>query len=228
MSELILKPIGQVLSPFKKRFGTPRQGVITPSAKAFIHIWPEFRDGLVGLDEFSHLWVMSYLDQSEKITKMKIRPPRLRGKKVGLFSTRGPHRPNPLGLSAVKILEVTSKGVWISGVDLLDQTPVVDIKPYIKAYDAMDSLEPEWIGLKPMVEIEFSKEFEDSLLEIESKEISKEELKSLISECLQFDPRPIPYLKRKSETYFLSLYEYEVEVLSEGEKFSVKTIFLRP
>lgn len=229
MTEFQIQMIGRIHSPFKKRFGTPRQGILTPSTRAFIHIFPTYRDGLDGLEEFSHLWLMSYLHQSEPVSKLKVRPPRLRGQKRGVFSTRGPHRPNPVGLSAVKLERVESEGLWVSGVDLLDQTPIFDIKPYISRYDQMNgSFEPDWIDAKVPIQLEFSEGFEVSLEKLPpSPHVSKEEIREMIKECLFFDPRPIPYLKRESETYYLSLHEFDVEILNQGEQFKVIRIFVR-
>lgn len=230
MTEFQIQVIGHVHSPFKKRFGTPRQGVLTPSTRAYIHILAPYRDGLDGLEEFSHIWLMSYLHQSEPVSKLKIRPPRLRGQKRGVFSTRGPHRPNPIGLSAVKLEKVESDGLWVSGVDLLDQTPIFDIKPYISKYDRMENAhEPDWIESKVPIHLEFTEGFESSLEQLPpSSLVSKQEIREMIKECLFFDPRPIPYLKRESETYYLSLHEFDVEILNQGDQFKVLRIFVRP
>lgn len=220
-----VKTIGTIQSPFKKRFGTPRQGNLTPSTKAFIAIDPEFRNGLDGIEEFSHLWVISHLHQSEEISKMKIRPPRLRGEKRGIFSTRGPHRPNPIGLSLVKIEEVTPHGIWVSGIDLLDRTPVIDLKPFIARYDfASDSKSPEWIELPTPVNVIFEESFEESLNALNLSKDRRDQLYEMVRECLQYDPRPLAYLKRPSEVYHLEMDEFVIEVLNEREQFTVKKI----
>jgi|GEM_PF-201454 len=228
MTSLQFSPIGYLRSPFKKRFGTPRQGVLTPSSRAWIELLPAYREGLAGLEEFSHVWIVSQLHHSETIQRVKIRPPRLRGKKRGVFSTRGPHRPNPLGLTNAKIEEVSAEGLWVSGVDLLDGTPILDLKPYISIYDSPSpSTFPAWIQKPQALELTFTAEFWEDFEKLPPLTLSKDRLLGMIKECLLYDPRPIAYLKRPQEIYYLELFEYEVEVLSEKEHFTVRKIFLK-
>lgn len=141
-AEYTMRPIGVVRSPFKQKFGIPRQPHLAPSATATIELAPPFNtaDAVKGLSDWSHVWVTfvfhkTIRDPADWKTHL-VRPPRLGGRtRVGVFASRATYRPNPLGLSACKLegVEVGAGGVSIllSGVDLLDGTPVLDIKPYL-------------------------------------------------------------------------------------------------
>lgn len=146
-----MKPIGTLRSAFRDRRGTPRQGCLVPHSTAYIEFLPEVNaiSSVSGMEEFSHVWVIGVFHENTNQGKSggvsaKIKPPRLQGTKVGLYSTRTPHRHNPISLSLAKVdkLEtVVVKGksvtrLWLSGIDLIDSTPILDIKPYIKDYDA--------------------------------------------------------------------------------------------
>eukprot|EP01127_Copromyxa_protea_P022950 TRINITY_DN8458_c0_g1_i1.p1 TRINITY_DN8458_c0_g1~~TRINITY_DN8458_c0_g1_i1.p1 ORF type:complete len:331 (-),score=45.50 TRINITY_DN8458_c0_g1_i1:133-1125(-) len=148
------KPIGFVHSAFRDRRGTPRQGCLVPHSTAFIEFSSHVNalSSLDGLQEFSHVWVLGIFHENTNVGKSggisaKIKPPRLRGVKVGLYSTRTPHRYNPISLSLAKIDKIETKVVkgktvtrlWLSGIDLIHGTPILDIKPYLPAYDAMES-----------------------------------------------------------------------------------------
>ncbi|ETW03252.1 hypothetical protein H310_05648 [Aphanomyces invadans] len=149
--------IGTVSSCFRDRRGTPRQGALVPGSKARITLLPSISPtSLECLDQFSHMWVLFVFHENTNLAKVsthktttypaKIAPPRLGGKKVGLFSTRTPHRPNSIGLTVVKVDAVSGRCVDISGHDLVDGTPVLDIKPYVP-YDNVPSLVcPAWVA----------------------------------------------------------------------------------
>jgi tRNA-Thr(GGU) m(6)t(6)A37 methyltransferase TsaA len=152
--EFILDEIAVVRSNFPHRAGTPRQGTLAPHARSHLVLHPSIAPGaLEGLENFSHLWIIFRFHinvDSEKKTKKahktpadggqggtkysaKVKPPRAGGKKVGVFSTRTPHRPNPIGLSLCEIesIDLKNKTISVLGLDLVDFTPVYDIKPYI-------------------------------------------------------------------------------------------------
>lgn len=141
--------IGVVESPFPDRRGTPRQPILVPAAKGKIRfdkkmIQPEHFRELAG---FSHIWVVfvfhhnTNVGKDQKALASKIRPPRLHGAKVGCLSTRSPHRPNNIGLSVCKVEGVGPDYIELSGIDMVDSTPVLDIKPYIP-YDVVPSSYP--------------------------------------------------------------------------------------
>lgn len=144
------KIIAHIRTDFPEKFGIPRQPGLVAELKGRIVFEPEFRnsDMLRGIDEFSHLWLLwqfsGNLDAAgEAKWSPTVRPPRLGGnKRLGVFATRSPFRPNPIGMSAVKIEEVSYSGpegpvIYVSGADMLDMTPIYDIKPYIGYTDAI-------------------------------------------------------------------------------------------
>ena len=151
MQEISFKIIAKIKSDFDTKFGVPRQSGLVPSLKSRIRFEPEFRnaDALRGLEGFSHLWIVWIFSENIRETwSPTVRPPRLGGnKRLGVFATRSSFRPNPLALSCVKIEEIHLDGdegpeIVVSGADLMDGTPIVDIKPYIPYTDAR----PEAIG----------------------------------------------------------------------------------
>lgn len=189
------KSIGFVESCFKERFGTPRQSGLVPLARARLIIHDEFRGALEGLDGFSHLWVVFVFHQNtNKTVKNKIHPPRLAGEKIGVFASRSPHRPNPIGLSAVKIIEIKGSVLLVGGVDFIEGTPILDIKPYLPIFDSIPDANDGWLASKPIERI--GVEFEDMALSKissyakTSKYHSENELKTLIQQTLELDPRP--------------------------------------
>ncbi|MDX2051650.1 MAG: tRNA (N6-threonylcarbamoyladenosine(37)-N6)-methyltransferase TrmO [Polyangiaceae bacterium] len=136
MTELILNPIGIVHSPFVERSQAPRQALSRPEVGGVIELFAGrgFEDALSDLGGFSHVWVLSWFDRNHG-WRPKVRPPRS-GVKRGLFATRSPYRPNPLGMSLLRLKEVEGLLLHVQGLDLLDGTPVLDIKPYIPYADA--------------------------------------------------------------------------------------------
>ena len=170
-NKMILNCIGTVLSPYTKRMGTPRQGSLVPSSRAFIELTIP-TEALDGIEMYSHIWIIFAFHANTNVfhKKTKVRPPRAAGnKKVGQLATRSPHRPNPLGLSLVKMerLDAKLKRLHISGLDLVNGTPVYDIKPCvpwdIPGYDhnsdnnntttMMEAMRvPDWVDQKDVLE----------------------------------------------------------------------------
>ena len=138
-----MTPIGEVQSPWKWREQAPRQGTVGEPQSASIVLVPGFQNALKDLSGFSHLWVVFWCHRSRG-WKPQIIPPRDRVKR-GLFATRAPDRPNPIGLSAVRISAIYGGRIDILGHDLLDGTPVLDLKPYIPAYDAFPDARAGWV-----------------------------------------------------------------------------------
>jgi len=189
-----LKVIGFVESCFIDKFGTPRQPGLIPESKGFLKIHPEFQpqDSLQGLEKFSHLWVIFGFHKNHKDTRFhaKIHPPRLEGDKVGLFSTRSPHRPNPMGLSVLKIDKVESSGVWVSGLDLIDGTPIYDIKPYLPYAESIPEAQGGWAPEPPKAPWKVEILCQPKLAAWKSK---RPEIEDLIRKTLELDPRPQIY-----------------------------------
>ena len=190
--------IGIAHTPFKQRFGIPRQPGLVPEAKGIIKMNPnpDFQHALKCLDQFSHIWVVFvFHEHGGNKWKPTIRPPRLGGKaKVGVLSSRSPHRPNPIGLSVVQLEKIVldAKGgaeIYIQGVDLLDGTPILDIKPYIPYADSVPHANPGWA----------KEEISRTPVDFETLALKKIEhaeahgfpgLKDLIEQLLTIDPRP--------------------------------------
>lgn len=142
---LSLKVIARIYNDFSTKFGLPRQSGLVDSIEAIIVFEPEYRnpEALRGIEEYSHLWLLwgfSEVEQSEWTPT--VRPPRLGGNtRIGVFATRSPHRPNPLGLSSVRLREVRHEEnnglvLLVSGVDMMNGTPIYDIKPYLPYVDS--------------------------------------------------------------------------------------------
>lgn len=135
-----MSPIGHVESVFKHKNGTPRQSGLCQNATAKIrinkNIFNNPEHSLENVIEYSHVWIMWIFHQnSSEAVKAKVSPPRLKGRKVGLFSSRTPHRPNPIGLTLAKVQNVEGDTLFLTGIDMIDGTPVLDIKPFIPIYD---------------------------------------------------------------------------------------------
>ena len=144
---LALRTVGILHSPYKEKFAVPRQPGLVTAARAELHLQGEYnrKEILRGLEDFSHLWLLFIFHQiADQGWRPTVRPPRLGGnRRLGVFATRSPFRPNPIGLSAVRNEGIENRnGQWLlhlSGVDLVDGTPIVDIKPYIPYADAIAS-----------------------------------------------------------------------------------------
>ncbi|CAK9797697.1 tRNA (adenine(37)-N6)-methyltransferase [Anthophora plagiata] len=141
-----LKPIGIISTWFPSKRGTPRQtgvcGKVPGKLLLYNSIFTNPDHALEGLQDFSHMWVLFYFHRNDSThVRAKVAPPRLNGTKTGVFSTRSPHRPCPIGLSLVKITSIENHTIYFEGVDMVDQSPVLDIKPYIPQYDSPLDLE---------------------------------------------------------------------------------------
>lgn len=134
-------PVGIVRSCFKEKFAIPRQPQLAPAARGVLELLPPFDQGdaVEGLEQVSHVWLLFLFHQAlEDKPRLKVRPPRLGGNKsMGVFATRATHRPNGIGQSVVRLEGVEPGRLWLSGIDLLDGTPVLDIKPYVPYADSV-------------------------------------------------------------------------------------------
>ncbi|XP_063074432.1 tRNA (adenine(37)-N6)-methyltransferase isoform X2 [Engraulis encrasicolus] len=133
-------PIGYINSCFAAKNGTPRQPTVCGPSRATLQIQQTVFNNpdhpLIGLDEYSHVWIIFLFHKNGHLSyKAKVRPPRLNGQRVGVYSTRSPHRPNALGLTLAKLEKVEGDTLHLTGVDMIVGTPVLDIKPYIPCYD---------------------------------------------------------------------------------------------
>jgi tRNA (adenine37-N6)-methyltransferase len=143
--ELVVRPIGFVRSPFNEKVEAPRQAVLNDTPGT-VEILPPYQDALSDLDGFERIWLLFWFDRSEG-WKPKVLPPRSEAKR-GVFATRAPHRPNPIGLSAVRLERVEGLILHIRDLDLVDGTPVLDIKPYIPYADAFPDASAGWLDVQ--------------------------------------------------------------------------------
>ena len=175
--------IGIVHSLFKEKFSIPRQpGLVSFESK--IELLPPYNrpEALIGLEDFSHLWIIFDFHgiETSDNSSLTVRPPRLGGnKKLGVFATRSPNRPNNIGLSLVKLLRIEGSNLIISGGDFLDQTPVYDIKPYLKEIESHPEARSGWTD-----------ELSNTKLKVVFQCECHEDLKEKIIEVLSLDPRP--------------------------------------
>lgn len=151
----VMKPAGYVRSLIKERYEAPRQGTLSAATEAMIELEPgnNFEQALTGLEGFSHLWIV-YIFHLNSGWKPMVTPPRNKGKKVGVFATRSPHRPNGIGLSCVRYIKHEGLKIYISGSDMLDGTPVLDIKPYLPYSDSFPDALTGWAGERVQVSYE--------------------------------------------------------------------------
>ncbi len=210
-NSISFEKIAIIHSPYKEKFAVPRQPGLVPSATALLEILPPYDDinAFNGLEDFSHLWLMFVFHKNKQNNKWQpmVRPPRLGGnKRVGVFATRSPNRPNPIGLSLVEFHGIIQKGgklfLQLSNIDLVDGTPIVDIKPYIPYADC-----------KPNAHAGFAHEAPNTAMKVEflSAVFADTKLQTFITEILQQDPRPA-YKKGKpdNKSYAMSILDFNI------------------
>ncbi|AGA91171.1 putative methyltransferase, YaeB/AF_0241 family [Thioflavicoccus mobilis 8321] len=219
MDPIAFTPIGVVRSCFTDKFGIPRQANLVPAARARLVLHPPFdRDeALQGLDGFSHLWlIFVFHDCLGAGWRPMVRPPRLGGRrKVGVFASRAPYRPNPIGISAVRYLgaERSSDGLTLhlAGVDLLDGTPVLDIKPYVPYADALPAARAGFAPDPPESgwAVTFSDAAQAQLAAVDPDDTRQ--LRTLITQVIQQDPRP-GYMDRYPNRTEFAMCLYDLEI----------------
>ena len=217
---LLIEPIAYIRNGYKEKFGVPRQSGLAPSVKSVIEFCEEYRDEncIRDIEQYSHLWIIWGFSKNEKQWSPTVRPPRLGGnKRVGVFATRSPFRPNSLGLSCVKLEKIedskNGKILIVSGGDLADGTPIYDIKPYLPYVDSI----PDALG-------GFSEDHKNDILEVEFSEDTKERLTEKqiqnITELLSLDPRP-SYQNDEERIYGLSFEDLQIKFKYEDNEIIV-------
>lgn len=220
-----MQVIARIRSPFPEKFGVPRQSglVDTPAQIVFE---PEYRniDALRGIEGFSHLWLLWQFDRAQRETwSPTVRPPRLGGnERMGVFATRSPFRPNPVGLSCVKLIGLTqtTEGpvLEIEGADLVDGTPILDIKPYLPYCDSYPEARGGWTdGLETVpLHVDFCPELFQTL---------PETCRAGIMGVLQSDPRP-RYQNDPDRIYGLTYGGVNVKFRVAGDVLTVVEVEL--
>ncbi|MBX3207203.1 MAG: tRNA (N6-threonylcarbamoyladenosine(37)-N6)-methyltransferase TrmO [Labilithrix sp.] len=143
MKELVVRPVGFVRSPFREKVEAPRQGTAPGGAAGTVELLSEYKDALADLDGFDRIWLVFWFDRAEG-WRPKVLPPRSEDKR-GVFATRSPHRPNAIGMTAVRLERVDGLVLHVHDLDLVDGTPVLDIKPYIPYADAFPEAKSGWL-----------------------------------------------------------------------------------
>lgn len=230
MSGLVsMRAIAHVRSDFSSKFGVPRQSGLVPALEAEVVFVPEFRnpDALRGLEGFSHLWLIWVFDRAARAQwSPTVRPPRLGGNaRVGVFATRSPFRPNPVGLSVVELAgieETADRGpvLHIRGADLMDGTPVLDIKPYLPYADCI----PEAAGGFAAVPAGETLEVD---IPPELLERVPPERREALRGVLALDPRP-RYQEDPDRVYGFGFAGLEVRFSVAGKRLTVREIEAAP
>lgn len=213
-----IEPIAFITNDYKEKFGVPRQsGLVNISSKIILE--PKFRDknALRGLEDFSHIWLIWGFSENKTGFSPTVRPPRLGGNiRKGVFATRSPFRPNSLGLSAVKLEKIDGFTITVTGADLMNGTPIYDIKPYLPYADSIPDASNGWAlaERKGMLKAEIP----DALLGM----IPEDKRQSLI-ETLSQDPRP-QYLNDPERVYTMAFGEQQIGFTVDGDHLKVVSI----
>jgi tRNA (adenine37-N6)-methyltransferase len=223
MKTYCFTPIGYVESPFQQKFGIPRQSGLVPSAKGRIRLVAPYDrpEALDGLETTSHLWVQWVFHRIDsRRWHTKVRPPRLGGnRRLGVFATRSGFRPNPIGLSVVRLDGICSLpgevALLVSGIDLLDGTPVLDLKPYIPFVDALPSAVNRLAPAPPraVLNVRLSAQAERQVAHLPGGDA----LCALIQETLALDPRPAYRAGEVAGDYGMQLMDYDIRWRMRGE-----------
>lgn len=198
-------------TPFKQKFGIPRQPGVVSSARGVIELLAPFDrpEMLMGLEAFSHLWIIwRFHGIPQEQWKPTVRPPRLGGnKRVGVFASRSPYRPNPIALSVVKLDAIDGSSIEVSGVDMMEGTPVLDIKPYVPYADCIPQATQGFAKGPPeaLLGVTFSETAESQLQQRDHSG----ELRQLIVGVLQIDPRPA-YKRHQNGEYGFRLHDFDL------------------
>jgi len=223
--DLLLRPIGTIRSPFHEKSEAPRQAIVAAETTGSIEILPEHEDALSDLAGFDRIWILFWFhlapSEDDRATRGKVQPPRSTVRR-GVFATRTPHRPNPIGMSAVRLLRVEGRVLHIEGIDFVDGTPVIDIKPYIPYADAFPDAHAGWLdderkaaGPEPWT-VTFTPAAEERVAWI--AETDRDDLRERIAQSLVLGPQPHAYRRIKKlddGTSVLAVKEWRVPFHAE-------------
>ena len=230
MNSFNFSSIGFISSCYKEKFGIPRQPNLVKSATTELHLNKQFGEESVrGLEGFSHLWIHFVFHKTlQQGWHSMVRPPRLGGNaKIGVFASRSPYRPNALGLSVVELLSIEQQQsgivLQLGGCDLLDKTPVLDIKPYLPYVDALPDATGGFANDLPAasMHVTFSEQAKQQCQQAEAR--LNQNITAVITEILCLDPRPSYQQDKISErVYAMKLYDFDLRwQYSENDTITV-------
>ena len=241
LADVTFTPIGVARTPFPDRVSTPRQPYAAAGAKGTIELSPgrDFEHALSDLEGWDRLWVVFCFHLNPPgVWRPKVLPPRSAGRRRGVFSTRSPHRPNPIGLSVVRLDEVRGLTLHVSDVDMIDGTPVLDLKPYVPYADAFPGARTGWLeplaagaaGEAPAVDPEpgFAVTW-SARAEEQAAWLATEHGVALVepvNRALSLGPQPHPYrrIKRDGDGFRLGVKDWRVRFRVEGRAVTVEGI----
>ena len=227
-----IKPIGIIHSPYSEKFAVPRQPNLVTAGQGELHLLAPYNNtvSVKGLEQFSHLWLLFQFHHIEpEKWRLTVRPPRLGGNKtLGVFATRSPFRPNHIGLSAVELKDIAIKNKQIilklGSIDLVDGTPIIDIKPYIPYCDSYPTAIAGYAQSEPerKITVEFSPQAQ---LILTSYLSTYPHLTELITQVISQDPRPA-YKQNNIEQqeYGLTLYQFNIKCKISNQHAIVEDI----
>lgn len=220
-----IEPVARIVSNFEEKFGIPRQSGLSEGISTIV-FEPKYRDpdALRGLEGFSHIWLIFDFSEThvdpEKWPRL-VRPPRLGGNRsVGVFSSRSPFRPNSLGLSSVRLVSIESTDAYgtvlkVKGADLMNGTPIYDIKPYIRFSDSHEDAVCGFVDTEPFPTMNVT--YDEGMLDV----FTEEQRKELLS-CLEQDPRPAYHDDLRS--YGMSFAGYNIRFTARKDTLRVVSV----
>lgn len=232
MVDLSVRPIGFVRSPFVEKVEAPRQAVAegAEGVAGRVEILPEHEHALSDLEGFDRIWLLFWFHEANG-ARSKVLPPRS-DRKRGVFATRSPHRPNPIGMSAVRLERVEGLVLHVRDLDLIEGTPVIDIKPYLPYADAFPDAKSGWVGAndpRPSWAVTFTDEAETQLAWLAAEGLALD-LRTRIQEALALGPQPHPYRRIKKTddgALLLAVKEWRARFSVDPAKSSMEVEALR-
>lgn len=223
MDSFKFQAVAHVESPYKEKFGTPRQPGLVATTVGHIQLREDLNpDAFEGLASYSHAWLVFVFHANDSFktgkpfVKTKVHPPRLEGRAIGVFASRSPHRPNPIGLSLVKIEKIEGRKLTVSGLDLIDGTPILDIKPYLPSIESPAGAFEGWSAevAPPRFGVTWSSGAQSDLVRLTPDLDTQARLAigTAIEGILKLDPRPVAYRgTEESPDPYMSRYGFRFE-----------------
>ncbi|MFI5307399.1 MAG: tRNA (N6-threonylcarbamoyladenosine(37)-N6)-methyltransferase TrmO [Polyangiales bacterium] len=226
LPELLLQPIGVAHTPFRDKRSAPRQPAAASGTAGTIELLPrsDYEHALADLDTFTHIWVIFWFHLNRSF-RAKVQPPRSTQKR-GLFATRSPYRPNPLGLSVLRLQRIEGHVLHVLDVDMLDGTPVLDIKPYVPYADAIPQAHSGWLQPAalppedpgPRYRVRYSPRAREQLAWLAER--TDVPFAKLAEHVLELGPTPHPYrrIKRDGDVMRLAVKDFRLRFVVEGDE----------